>query len=168
MRAENSLRQAVELAQRLGIASYERFMATGYLAYNLAEQNRLDEARQLVESALWSYTGNLDTYDVYVCRSVLADIALEKDNLLEAERLYRPLIQTGVKHQFRIPLAMVYFGLAFIYLKTGRENIIHQTATPTKVALMAEEVSAKPHCSGDIIQRRLIARKSPPPRYPKE
>ena len=122
VRAENSLRQAVELAQRLGIASYERFMATGYLAYNLARQKRLDEARQFVENTLWSYTGNLDTYDVYVCQSVLADIALEKNNLSEAENLYRALIQTGVKHQFRIPLAMVYFGLAYIYLVGDRKQ----------------------------------------------
>ena len=121
-RAENSLRQAMEVAQRLGIASYERVMATGYLAYNLAEQGRLDEARQLLESALWSYTGNPDTYDIFVCRSVLADIALEKQDFAEAERLYRMLLQTGEKHQFRIPLAMVYFGLAYIALVSGKDQ----------------------------------------------
>lgn len=116
VRAESSLRQAMETAQRLGIASYERVMAIGYLAYNLVGQGRLDEAQQLVESALWSYTGSPETYDVFVCRSVLADIALEKENFDEAERLYKILLQSGTKNQFRIPLAMVYFGLAYIAL----------------------------------------------------
>ena len=122
VRAENSLRQAMETAERLGIASYERVMATGYLAYNLANQGRLDEARQLVESALWSYTGPPDTYDVFVCRSVLADIALEKQHFSLAERLYLDLLPSGMQHQFRIPLAMVYFGLAYIALVEGREQ----------------------------------------------
>jgi LuxR family maltose regulon positive regulatory protein len=121
-RAESSLRQAMETAQRLGLASYERVMATGFLAYNLTEQGRLDEALQLAEGALWSYTGYPDTYDVYVCRSVLADIAIEKGNLSEAEHLFEELLSIGQKHQFRIPLAMVYFGLAYIYLNTGREE----------------------------------------------
>jgi len=47
VRAESSLRQAMEMAQRLGIASYERVMSIGYLAYNLTGQGRLGEARQL-------------------------------------------------------------------------------------------------------------------------
>ncbi len=119
-RAENSLRQAMETAQRLGLASYERVMATGYLAYNLTEQGQLDEAVQLAEGALWSYSGNPDTYEVYVCRSVLADIAIEKGDLVEAERLFGELVSIGEKQQFRIPLAMVYFGLAYIGLQTDR------------------------------------------------
>jgi hypothetical protein len=56
----------------MGLASYEQLMATGFLAYNLCGQGRVDEARQLAEGVLWSYTGNPDTYEAYVCRSVLA------------------------------------------------------------------------------------------------
>ncbi len=119
-RAEGALRQAMETAQRLGLASYARVMATGYLAYNLSGQGRVEEAKQLAEGALWSYTGNPDTYEVYVCRSVLADVALETNQLDEAETLFAELLQTGLKHQFRIPLAMVHFGLAYIYLTTNR------------------------------------------------
>ena len=122
VRAESSLRQAMELSQRLGIASYERVMAIGYLAYNLTGQGRLEEARQLVESALWSYTGSSETYDVFVCRSVLADVALEKEDFIEAERLYKNLLDAGAKNQFRIPLAMVYFGLAYIAITSGRKE----------------------------------------------
>jgi LuxR family maltose regulon positive regulatory protein len=122
VRAENSLRQAMEIAERLGIASYERVMATGYLAYNLAEQGRLDEAKQLIESALWPYTGHPASYDVYVSKSVLADIALGKDELAKAEQYYLSLLEIGLKRQFRIPLGMVYFGLAYIYLITNRKN----------------------------------------------
>ena len=122
VRAESSLRQAMEMAQRLGIASYERVMAIGYLAYNLTGQGKLEEARQLVESALWSYTDSSETYDVFVCHSVLADIALEKEDFIEAERLYKILLQSGAKNQFRIPLAMVYFGLAYIFLSSDRKE----------------------------------------------
>ena len=127
VRAENSLRQAMETAQQLGFASYERVMATGYLAYNLVVQNRLEEAQQLIESALWTYTGPMDTYDVFVCRSVMADIALEKDDLAEARALYQALLPTGEKHQFRIPLSMVHFGLAYIALRQNRleEGLAH-------------------------------------------
>ncbi len=119
-RAESALRQAMETADRLGLASYERVMAAGYLAYNLTGQGRLDEARQLAEGALWRYAGHPDTYEVYVFRSVLADIALEKGDLAEAESLFGQLIPTGERRHFHIPLAMVYFGLAYICLKTER------------------------------------------------
>ena len=119
-RAEAALRQSMELAQAFGLASYERVMATGYLAYNLYGQGRVEEARQLAEGALWSYTGNPDTYEVFVCRSVLADVALEKGDLEEAETLFTGLLETGIRRQFNIPLAMVYFGLAYIHLVTGR------------------------------------------------
>lgn len=119
-RAEASLRQGMEIGQQLGLASYEQLMATGYLAYNLCGQGRVEEARQLAEGALWSYTGNPDTYEAYVCRSVLADVALENRQLDKAERLYAELIEVGERRQFRIPLAMVYFGLAYIHLETKR------------------------------------------------
>jgi LuxR family maltose regulon positive regulatory protein len=95
-------------------------MATGFLAYNLCGQGRVDEARQLTEGVLWSYTGNPDTYEAYVCRSVLADVALESNQLDKAEALYAELVEVGERRQFRIPLAMVYFGLGFIHLETDR------------------------------------------------
>jgi two-component SAPR family response regulator len=97
-------------------------MATGFLAYNLCGQGRADEARQLAEGALWSYTGNPDTYEAYVCRSVLADVALEDQQLEKAEVLYAELVEAGERRQFRIPLAMVYFGLAYICLETKRSE----------------------------------------------
>ena len=121
-RAESCLRQAMELAQTLGLASYERLMTAGYLAYNLCGQGRVDEARQTAESALWAYTGNPDTYEAYVCSSVLADVALEQGQLSRAETLYAELVEVGERRQFRIPLAMVYFGLAYIHLVTDRKE----------------------------------------------
>lgn len=121
-RAEASLRQGMEIGQQLGLASYEQLMATGYLAYNLCGQGRVEEASQLAEGALWSYTGNPDTYEAYVCRSVLADVALENRQLEKAERLFSELVEVGERRQFRIPLAMVYFGLAYIHLETKRSE----------------------------------------------
>ena len=121
-RAETCLRQGMEIGQQLGLASYEQLMATGFLAYNLCGQGRVDEARQLAEGALWSYTGNPDTYEAYVCRSVLADVALENQQLDKAESLYGELVEVGERRQFRIPLAMVYFGLAYIHFETKRSE----------------------------------------------
>jgi two-component SAPR family response regulator len=40
--------------------------------------------------------------------------------LANAERLYAELVEVGERRQFRIPLAMVYFGLAYIHLVTDR------------------------------------------------
>lgn len=121
-RAETCLRQAMDIGQQLGLASYEQMMATGFLAYNLCDQGRVDEARQLTEGVLWSYTGNPDTYEAYVCRSVLADVALESNQLEKAETLYAELVEVGERRQFRIPLAMVYFGLGYVQLVTGRRE----------------------------------------------
>lgn len=121
-RAEGCLRQAMDLAQTLGLASYERLMTAGYLAYNLYGQGRADEARQMAESAFWAYTGNPDTYEAYVCSSVLADIALEQGRLARAETLYSELVEIGERRQFLIPLCMVYFGLAYIHLVTNRQE----------------------------------------------
>lgn len=121
-RAETCLRQAMDIGQQLGLASYEQMMATGFLAYNLCGQGRVEEARQLTEGVLWSYTGNPDTYEAYVCRSVLADVALESNQLDKAEALYAELVEVGERRQFRIPLAMVYFGLGYIHLETGRQE----------------------------------------------
>jgi DNA-binding SARP family transcriptional activator len=121
-RAEACLRQAMDIGQELGVASYEQMMATGFLAYNLCGQGRVEEARQLTAGVLWSYTGNPDTYEAYVCRSVLADVALEGNQLAKAESLYGELVEVGERRQFRIPLAMVYFGLSYIHLVTGRQD----------------------------------------------
>jgi two-component SAPR family response regulator len=97
-------------------------MATGYLAFNLCSQGRVEEAWQLAESALWVYRGHPDAYEVYVCRSVLADTALEKGMLERAESLYNELVEVGERRQFRIPLALVYLGLAYIHLVTSRKD----------------------------------------------
>jgi LuxR family maltose regulon positive regulatory protein len=121
-RAEGCLRQAMDLAQSLGLASYERLMTAGYLAYNLYGQGRVDEARHLAETALWAYTGNPDTYEAYVCSSVLADVALEQGRFSRAESLYSELVEVGERRQFLIPLAMVYFGLAYIHLVNHRQE----------------------------------------------
>ncbi|MCC6297686.1 MAG: winged helix-turn-helix domain-containing protein [Anaerolineales bacterium] len=119
-RAEACLRQGMEIGQQLGLASYEQLMATGFLAYNLCEQGRVEEARQLAEGVLWSYTGSLDTYEAYVCRSVLADVELENQRIDKAESLFNELVEVGERRQFRLPLAMVYFGLAYIHFETQR------------------------------------------------
>jgi LuxR family maltose regulon positive regulatory protein len=121
-RAESALRQALEIAQRQGLSAYEQIMAAGYLAYNLYGQGRVDEARQIVESALWSYTGNPDTYEAYVCRSVMADVALETSQLDQAQQVYESLVEAGQRRQFRIPLSLVYFGLAYIHLARGQRE----------------------------------------------
>ncbi len=122
-RAETALKQSLELAVQLGTASYEQIMATGYLALNLCSQGRVDEAWQLAEGALWVYRGHPDAYEVYVCRSVLADTALDKGMLERAEELYQELVEVGERRQFRIPLALVYLGLAYIHLVTGRQEM---------------------------------------------
>jgi LuxR family maltose regulon positive regulatory protein len=119
-RAEAALRQSLALASQLGTASYEQIMATGYLALNLCSQGRVEEAWQLAEGALWMYRGHPDAYEVYVCRSVLADTALDKGMLDRAEELYLELVEVGERRQFRIPLALVYLGLAYIHLVTNR------------------------------------------------
>jgi LuxR family transcriptional regulator, maltose regulon positive regulatory protein len=122
-RAETALKQSLELAVQLGTASYEQIMATGYLALNLCSQGRVEEAWQLADGALWVYRGHPDAYEVYVCRSVLADTALEKGMLERAESLYNELVEVGERRQFRIPLALVYLGLAYIHLVTSRKKV---------------------------------------------
>ncbi len=120
--AESTLKQSLELAGQLGTASYEQIMATGYLALNLCAQGRVDEAWQLTEGALWVYRGHPDAYEVFVCRSVLADTALDKGLFDKAEELYQELVEVGERRQFRIPMALVYLGLAYIHLVTGRKE----------------------------------------------
>jgi LuxR family maltose regulon positive regulatory protein len=122
-RAENCLRQAMEIGQQLGTASYEQLMAAGFLAYNLCGQGRIEEARQVAEGALWAYPENPDTYEAFVCRSVLADVALENRHFHKAETLYGDLVEVGERRQFRIPLALVYLGLAYIALESGQKEV---------------------------------------------
>lgn len=119
-RAEEVLRQAIELSRRLGLESYVQVLASGDLAFNLCQQGRVDEARQMAEAALWAHTESADSYEVCVCRSVLADVWLDAGQLEPAERLFESMLELEERRQFRIPLAMVYFGLAYIYLQTGR------------------------------------------------
>ena len=119
---ETHLRQAVVLAQGLGLESYARVMAVGYLAQNLCGQGRHDEARQLAEAILWERAANPDTYEMIVCRSILADISLEENNLTSAQEIFESLVEIGERRQFRIPLAMVYFGLAYIHLQTSDQE----------------------------------------------
>lgn len=119
---ETHLRQAVELAQGLGLDSYARVIAVGYLAQNLCGQGRHDEARQLAEAVLWERAANPDTYEMVVCRSVLADIALEDNDLTTAQAIFESLVEIGERRQFRIPLAMVYFGLAYIHLQNNDQD----------------------------------------------
>ena len=123
---ERHLRRAVELAQGSGLESYARVMSVGYLAQNLCGQARLDEARQLAEAILWERAANPNTYEMVVTRSVLADIALESNELDEAQAIFESLEEIGERRQFRIPLAMVYFGLAYIHQQNGRsDSAIH-------------------------------------------
>lgn len=119
-RAESCLQQAMEQSQRLGAETYEKVMAAGFLAYDLCQQGRFDEAQQQAETVLWSHASHPDTYEIFVCRSVLADIALEMGQLDRAEELFQSLVEVGHRRQFHIPLGMVYFGLGYIAIKTGR------------------------------------------------
>jgi LuxR family maltose regulon positive regulatory protein len=115
--AERHLRQAVQLSQGSGLDTYFRIMATSYLSQNLCGQGRIEEARQLAEAVLWERAASPDTYEMVVCRSVLADVALEEDQLDEARAIFESLIEIGRRRQFRVPLAMVYFGLAYVHLR---------------------------------------------------
>lgn len=117
---ESCLRQALEASQGLGLESYARVMATGYLAQNLCRQGRIDEARQLAEAVLWERAALLDTYEMVVCRSVLADIALDSNRLDEARESFTNLQEVAERRQYRIPLAMIYFGLAYVHLRQKR------------------------------------------------
>jgi two-component SAPR family response regulator len=53
---------------------------------------------------------------------VLADVALEQGRLERAEAFYAELVEIGERRQFLIPLAMVYFGLAYIHFVTHRQE----------------------------------------------
>ncbi|HZJ10266.1 MAG TPA: tetratricopeptide repeat protein, partial [Trueperaceae bacterium] len=121
-RAEACLRQAMAAAAEIGGASYDHVMAAGYLAYVLELQGRTAEAIQVAEEALWAHEGSPTVYEVYVCRSVLADTYLSAGRLVDAERIYRQLVDLGEARQYRIPLALVYFGLAYLTLSRGERE----------------------------------------------
>lgn len=124
--AESALRAAINQAEAIGGARYSQVMAAGYLAQNLALQGRLNEARSIAEQALARYENQPVVYDVYVCRSVLADLSLDMDKFEQAKTIYTDLIAIGEITQYRIPLAMAYFGLAYILLKEKKhEQALH-------------------------------------------
>lgn len=118
-RAENCLRQAIDIADNLRAASYAQVMAGGYLAYNLAAQGRIDEAQQIAQSALFPHRGQTMVYEIYVCRSVLADTCLEKEQYQQAQEIFTELIQVGETRQYRIPLGLAYFGLSYLSFLNG-------------------------------------------------
>lgn len=118
-RAEACLRQAMAGAAAIGGASYDHVMAAGYLAYLLELLGRTAEAVQVAEEALWVYEGGPTVYEVYVCRSVLADTYLSSGCLMDAERIYLELVELGEVRQYRVPLALAYFGLAYLRLARG-------------------------------------------------
>lgn len=118
-RAESCLRQAMAIAGEIGGASYDHVMAAGYLAQLLELQGRTSEATQVAEEALWAHEGAPTSYEAYVCRSVLADTYLSAERYLDAERIYRDLVDLGEVQQYRVPLALVYFGLAYLRFLRG-------------------------------------------------
>ncbi|MEP7290674.1 MAG: BTAD domain-containing putative transcriptional regulator [Chloroflexota bacterium] len=120
--AEQALRQGIEQATHLGAERYAQVMAAGYLAYNLFTHERIQEAIQVAETALWSIEGLPIVYEIYVCRSVLADSYLSDGQTLRAERIFEALIELGEQRQYNIPLSMAYFGLAYIRLKAGDQE----------------------------------------------
>jgi DNA-binding SARP family transcriptional activator len=115
--AESALRTAMSIAQEIGGARYPQVMAAGYLAQNLALQGRLGEAHQIAKMALIPYEHERVVYDVYVCQSVLADLMLERNELIDARAIFETLIKIGEQLQYRIPLAMAYFGMAYILMR---------------------------------------------------
>lgn len=121
-RAESLLRSAMNLADEMGGASYDRLMAAGYLAHVLELQGRADEAVQVALEALWPHEGLPITYELYVCRSVLADTYLSAGRMERSRSIYEELIEIGEQRQYRIPLALVYFGLSYLALEQGEAS----------------------------------------------
>jgi ATP/maltotriose-dependent transcriptional regulator MalT len=152
-RAESALRQAIQIAQSIGGARYTEVMAAGYLAQNLALQGRMDEARQSAERALVPYHHQANVYEVYVCRSVLADLLLDVNQLEQAKSIFEVLIELGEKQQYRIPLAMAYFGLAYILM---REEQQEQALQYSQQSLALLEPTHMPQLYLDQHQRALV------------
>lgn len=120
--AESCLRQAITIAEDLRGARYAHVMAGGYLAYNLEAQDRTDEAQHIAQTVLFPHLGQTIVYEIYVCQSVLADTYLNDNQLDDAERIFAHLIDMGEARQYRIPLAMAYFGMAYIYLNQQHDK----------------------------------------------
>ena len=117
---EETLRLAIDVARGSGVDTYAQMIATGDPASNLSAQNRLEEARQVAETALWIQGGETYHYEMIFCRSVLADIAIAQGRVEEADAIFSSLRPEAERRHFRILLAMIDFGLA--YLALGRAN----------------------------------------------
>jgi len=119
---EQYLRRAIALSRELGTGSYAQLMAAGYLAFNLAQQRRLVEARQICEEALHPHAGSPETYELCVCRSVLGDVLLDMGDFDTAQEYFLNLRRSCEARQFRLPLAMIYFALGYLHLEAGRRE----------------------------------------------
>ena len=119
---EEHLRRSITLSRQLGMESYAQLMASGFLAFNLGLQNRLLEARQACEEVLHLYAGSPATYELCVCRSVLGDVLLDMGARDTALEYFLDLRHVCESRRFRLPLAMVYFALGYLYLEDGRRE----------------------------------------------
>ncbi|HEY73187.1 MAG: hypothetical protein DRJ03_18025 [Chloroflexi bacterium] len=117
---EKHLRRSITLSREMGVESYAQLMASGFLASNLAQQNLLAEARQVCEQVLHLYAGSPETYELCVCRSVLGDVLLDMGARDTALEYFLDLRRVCEARRFRLPLAMVYFALGYLYLEAGR------------------------------------------------
>jgi len=119
---EQHLRRSIALSREMGVESYAQLMASGFLASNLAQQNLLAEARQVCEQVLHLYAGGPETYELCVCRSVLGDVLLDMGARDTALEYFLDLRRVCEARRFRLPLAMVYFALGYLYLEIGRSD----------------------------------------------
>ena len=119
---EKHLRRSIALSREMGVESYAQLMASGFLASNLAQQNLLPEARQVCEEVLHLYAGSPETYELCVCRSVLGDVLLDMGARDTAREYFLDLRRVCEARRFRLPLAMVYFALGYLYLEDGRRE----------------------------------------------
>jgi len=119
---EEHLRRSIALSRELGMESYAQLMASGFLAFNLTQQGRLLEARQACEEVLHLYAGSPATYELCVCRSVLGDVLLDMGARDTALEYFLDLRRVCESRRFRLPLAMVYFALGYLYLEDGRRE----------------------------------------------
>ncbi len=119
---EEHLRRSIALSREMGVESYAQLMASGFLASNLAQQNLLPEARQVCEEVLHLYAGSPETYELCVCRSVLGDVLLDMGARDTAREYFLDLRRVCEARRFRLPLAMVYFALGYLYLEEGRRE----------------------------------------------
>src|SRR5690606_13444313 len=149
-RAEACLRQAMAIADEIGGASYDHVMAARYLSHLLELQGRTAEATQVAEEALWAHEGAPTSYEAFVCRSVLADTYLSAGRSDAAERIYRQLVDLGEAQQYRVPLALASFGLAYLLLTRGEPDRGRQPAerswplpSPTHASPLSADQAAR-------------------------